>query len=75
MPSAVREVPRTMTPVHATCLCCRTVIVCAMPLAEHDVGVLRAHARECKRIAPSERLRNEATIGDILWYFAIDLVR
>ncbi len=63
----------TTAPIRATCLRCRAIVPCAVPLGDRDIEALTAHVRACERIAPTERLPERTTIGDVLWYFAVGI--
>ena len=63
----------TTAHIRATCLRCRAIVSCAVPLGERDVEALAAHLRTCGRIAPTERLPERTTIGNVLWYFAVGI--
>ena len=63
----------TTAPIRATCLRCRAIVRCALPLSDRDIEALAAHLRTCEGVAQTERPPDQATIGDILWYFAIEI--
>ncbi len=63
----------TTAPIRATCLRCGAMVSCALPLSDRDIEAPVAHLRTCEGVADTERPPDQATIADILWYFAIDI--
>ena len=61
--------------IRATCTRCRKAILTtrSMPLGDRDVDALEAHARLCEHIRPAERPPYDASLGDVLYYFDIDI--